>query len=349
MTSDAFDWAIAEAPLWRRPLLSVVIDTEEEFDWRQPLARENTGVTHVRQLPGHNRIYERFGLKPTYVVDYPVATQPDAFAPVRELLESGLCEVGAHLHPWVNPPFDEAPSVRNSFPGNLPAALEREKLRRLGAAIRENIGVSPTVYRAGRFGFGPATAQALVELGYRVDTSIVPRTDFGPMQGPDFTECSPHLCWFGKTSLLEVPVTADWIGLLSGFEPALRPLLSSAIGRRARLSGLLARSRLLERIRLTPEGMEFSDLRRLVLAMSSAGHRVFNLIYHSPSVVAGNTPYVRSDADRRAFEARIERFLDFFFGELGGQAITLTELWREMVQFRSTPQAARAQPEEAAI
>jgi hypothetical protein len=72
--------------------------------------------------------------------------------------------------------------------------------------------------------------------------------------------------------------------------------------------------------------MSFSDLRRLVLAMSAAGHRVFNLIYHSPSIVAGNTPYVRSEAERQAFHSTIERFLEFFLGELGGAAITLTEL-----------------------
>ena len=34
----------AEVPGDSVPRILVVIDTEEEFDWAQPLARENTGV-----------------------------------------------------------------------------------------------------------------------------------------------------------------------------------------------------------------------------------------------------------------------------------------------------------------
>jgi hypothetical protein len=331
---DKSDWPAAKLPRGRTPFLSVVIDTEEEFDWRKPFSREHTGVAHVRHLTQHNRLYERFGLKPTYVVDHPVAAAPEAYTPLRELAASGVCEVGAHLHPWVNPPFIEEVGLTNSFPGNLPAALEREKLRLLGEVIQKNIGLKPTVYRAGRFGIGPATAETLIDLGYQVDTSVVPRTDFRSMKGPDFTRWESGPRWFRDTRLLEVPVTADWIGPLSGVEPVLRGVFASGIGRQLKLGGVLARSRLLERIRLTPEGMSFSDLRRLVLAMYGAGHRVFNLIYHSPSVVAGNTPYVRSEAERTSFQATIERFLDFFLGELGGSAITLSELWQKMAEAR---------------
>jgi hypothetical protein len=297
----------------------------------------------VRHLVEHNRIYERVGLRPTYVVDYPVASQADASAPIRELLGSGVCEVGAHLHPWVNPPFIEEVSIANSFPGNLPAELEREKLRWLGEKIRKNIGVQPIVYRAGRFGVGPGTAKTLIELGYRVDTSVVPRTDFRPMEGPDFTQWEAMPRWFRDTDLLEVPVTADWIGALAGFEPSFRGFLGSSMGRRLKLPGGFAHARLLERIRLTPEGMSFSDLRRLVLAMSAAGHRVFNLIYHSPSIVAGNTPYVRSEVELKSFQSTIERFLDFFLGDFGGRATTLTELWQQMAGVRSSVPERAAQ------
>jgi hypothetical protein len=44
------------------------------------------------------------------------------------------------------------------------------------------------------------------------------------------------------------------------------------------------------------------------------GHRVFSFTYHSPSLAPGNTPYVRSAADLRAFLQRIERYLDFLPG-----------------------------------
>jgi hypothetical protein len=39
------------------------------------------------------------------MVDYPVASQAEGRAPLRELMQSGLCDIGAQLHPWVTPPF----------------------------------------------------------------------------------------------------------------------------------------------------------------------------------------------------------------------------------------------------
>ena len=38
-------------------------------------------------------------------------------------------------------------------------------------------------------------------------------------------------------------------------------------------------------------------MRRLTRALLARGQRTFVLSLHSPSVVPGNTPYVRSDAD----------------------------------------------------
>ena len=176
---DPRDWSVVEIPRDQPPLLAVVVDTEEEFDWGEPLARANTRVSSSSAQVRAHRIFERYGLKPTYVVDYPVASKPEGFGPLRELLADGLCEIGSHLHPWVTPPFDEQVCPRNSYPGNLPAALEREKLRRLTAVIEDSFGLRPVVYKAGRYGVGPATTGILEEVGYRIDTSVVPPLDLG--------------------------------------------------------------------------------------------------------------------------------------------------------------------------
>ena len=49
------------------------------------------------------------------------------YRPLREMAEDGLCEIGAHLQPWANPPFEEdVGRVRNSYAGNLPPRLEAE-------------------------------------------------------------------------------------------------------------------------------------------------------------------------------------------------------------------------------
>ena len=320
---------IARLPHGQSPLLSVVVDTEEEFDWAKPLTRERTGVGHIRSQLRAQNVYARFGLRPTYVIDYPVATQPAGFEPLQEWAQAGACEIGTHLHPWVSPPFDEPVNNRNSYPGNLPASLERAKLRHLTEAIEQRFGRRPTVYRAGRYGYGPNTATILAELGYQVDTSVVPRTDFGPDEGPDFSDCGIDPSWIDrKGGLLEVPLSVGWTGLLAAAGPWLQPFCRTQHAQKLRLPGMLARAGLFERIRLSPEGITFDELRRLTLALFARGYRVFNFSYHSPSLEPGHTPYVRSADDLDRLVGTIERYLEFFFGELSGQATTLEDVRR---------------------
>jgi hypothetical protein len=107
--------------------LIVVIDTEEEFDWSREFSRENTAVRSLRSIEKIQAIFDDYRITPVYVVDYPVAFQPDGYRPLQEIYQSGRCILGAHLHPWVNPPFEERVSRYNSFPGNLPPALEAKK------------------------------------------------------------------------------------------------------------------------------------------------------------------------------------------------------------------------------
>lgn len=310
------------------PKLLVVVDTEEEFDWSKPHSRSQTGIAHLKEQHRAQRILARYGIRPTYVVDYPVASQEPGYALLRDWLIDKQCQIGAHLHPWVNPPFgDYDESLRNSYPGNLPVALEREKLSRLTDIIEVNFGQRPTLYRAGRYGIGPATGAILEQLGYQVDTSVVPFTDFSSDGGPDFTTFDVDPFWFGPSGrVLEVPLTVTWHGSLKAYARALQPRSMSDFGLRLHLPGILARSRLLERIRLTPEGTSFAELKRLVEAMLAAGKRLFVLSYHSPSVVPGNTPYVRDRRELDRFLGLIDRFCEYFFSVCGGVATTLHDV-----------------------
>jgi hypothetical protein len=306
-----------------RPKLLVIVDTEEEFDWSKPYSRSQISVDHIKHQAVAHTILERYGLRPTYVVDYPVASQEGGYRVLREWLTDGRCGIGAHLHPWVNPPFDEELSAWNSYPGNLPVELEKAKLLRLTEIIEANFGRRPTVYRAGRYGVGPATGAILEEMGYQVDTSIVPHTEFSRDGGPDFTEFDVDPFWFGPSGqVLEIPLTVGWYGWLKAIGSPLRRWVTSDIGIRLHLPGVLARLRMLERIRLTPEGTNFRELKRLIDTMLAAGRQLFVFSYHSPSVVPGNTPYVRSGSELQRFLALIEQFCEYFFGACEGEAIT---------------------------
>src|SRR5688500_1073001 len=119
------------------PELMIVVDTEEEFDWSKPFSRASTATRSITAQARAHEIYDRLGIVPTYVIDYPVATDAKAVVFLRALKESGKAEIGAHLHPWVTPPHVEEVSARNSYHCNLPPQLERAKIEALTAAIAQ--------------------------------------------------------------------------------------------------------------------------------------------------------------------------------------------------------------------
>ncbi len=330
MLTDKDDVRAMAVPADFPATLVVVVDTEEEFDWGQPFARENTAVTAIQEQGRAQEIFARYGVRPLYVVDYPVATTPAAFRRLGDFRQHGVCEIGAHLHPWVNPPFTETVNARNSYPGNLPPALERAKLEALTAAIEANFGARPTAYKAGRYGVGPATADLLEQLGYRIDLSIVPHSDFGADGGPDFRRCADRPFWFGgRGDLLEIPLSRGFAGLAAGTGARLFPTVDSPFGRKLHLGGIAARARVLERITLTPEGADFAAHRRLTRSLLAAGHRVFSLTYHSSSLGLGCAPYVRTEDDRARFLANLDRYLRYFRDEVGGTFATPEALYRD--------------------
>lgn len=309
------------------PQLVVVVDTEEEFDWTRPFSREATATRSIPAQAAAHAIYDRLGVVPTYVIDYPVATDPEAVRFLRGLREDGRAEIGAHLHPWVTPPHVEEVNRRNSYHCNLPADLERAKIEAITQAIAESFGERPTVFKAGRHGFGANTARVLAELGYKVDCSRLPHTDLRGDEGPDFRDTPSEPYWLDRPGgLLEVPLTIGYIGRLAPLGPRLDWLFDNGAAARLHIPGILARTDLVARSRLTPEGVPVAEQCRLIEAMARRGQRVFSLVYHSPSLAPGNTPYVRDEAELAAFLNGLEVVLRFFRDRIGGCFTTLSSL-----------------------
>ena len=289
--------SVAFGPEFGRRVL-VFVDTEEEFDWTQPKRRDCTSVEAMRALPRAHQMLRSFGQKPVYLVDYPIATNAMSVEILRGFLDGDECSIGAQLHAWVNPPFTEAMEPVNSFPGNLPRALEYEKLARLTQAINANFQKAPIVYRAGRYGLGSNSAAIMYELGYRVDVSVRSYYDYRDEGGPDFRFAPVAPFWWeAEKHLLEVPLTATYLGLL-------RKMGGTIFHRTAgflKLRSLLARSHLLNRVGLTPEGIPLSEALAAIDVLMGEECRLFSISFHSPSVEPGHTPYVRDAADLKIF------------------------------------------------
>jgi hypothetical protein len=300
-----------------RPALIVVVDTEEEFDWAAPFDRAATGVNHMRHLGRLQAVCEAHGIRPVYVVDTPIATQAPGIEALAPLLRQGRALIGAHLHPWVAPPFEEAVNGHNSFAGNLPAALEHAKLAGLAESIAAAFGERPRIYKAGRYGIGPNSFAALEALGFDIDLSPSPPFDYRPAGGPDFSRRGLEPRWEGpRRSVFSIPGTGALIGQLPS--PALHGLATRPALAPLHLPGILARLGVVERINLSPEGHSATDMARLVRWLHGRGQRLFVLSLHSPSIEPGHTPYVRNEAEREALFAALEGFLRFFMAELGG-------------------------------
>lgn len=276
----------------------VTVDTEEEFDWDAPISRDGFGLTTIPALGRFQEFCETFGVVPVYLVDYAIASSPVAAEVLGPAVKAGRAELGVHLHPWVNPPFDEEVSDSNSFAGNLPEDLESEKFRLLIEAIRANFDTSPLIYRAGRYGVGPNTARILKDSNILVDSSVRSRFDYRKGGGPNFATHPLHPYWIdAEHSLLELPLTSVYRGALRQLGHALFPKLE----RIPVLRGVLARSGMLERIPLTPEGVTAKEALRGIDTALAKGLPLLVFSFHSPSLAAGHTPYVRSEGDLDAF------------------------------------------------
>ena len=83
--------------------LLVGIDTEGDNQW-DAAARARQAFENIYALPALHALFERHGVRPTYVVTYPVAKDPRSAEVLRALREGGGCEIGAHHHAWETPP-----------------------------------------------------------------------------------------------------------------------------------------------------------------------------------------------------------------------------------------------------
>ena len=309
------------------PALTVVIDTEEEFDWHSDHSRESTSVSSMANIGRVQDIFDDCGVRPCYVMDYPVATQKEGFLPLREICDSGRCTIGAHLHPWVSPPHDEPVTRRNTFPGNLPAALEAEKLSVLKKEIESNFQREVVIYKAGRYGFGVNTAKILESMGFQIDLSPSPGFNLSSEGGPNFLEFSNRAFWFGsKGDMLCLPCTGGFVGLAGKAMAPIYQVANQPVMKKLRTPGILSRLGVVDRIRLSPEGFSLKDLKKITLFLLRQNINILTLSFHSPSVVVGHTPYVKTESELKAFLELIKNYIHFFVHECGGVLMTPEEV-----------------------
>ncbi|GLV25284.1 polysaccharide deacetylase family protein [Sphingobium sp. Cam5-1] len=312
------------------------VDTEEEFDWNAPFSRDGHAVTALAGMARGQAYFQAAGVKPIYVTDYPVIDSDAAAGMMAQWVADGAADVGAHLHPWVNPPHVEEVTEANSYAGFLPEALERAKLETLCQRIADRFGQRPVAYRAGRYGVGHNSARLLEQAGFRLDSSVRSRFDYSGQHGPDFRGLPINPYWAGpERSLVELPLSTAFTGLLRGGGERLYENLRNV----SPLASGLARTGMFSRIPLTPEGVPVRDAIKAIDALIEEGAAVLNFSFHSPTLEPGHTPYVRDAADQAAFYRWWDAVLDHLARRNVGAA-SLDQLLAAVPVLRRACQAA---------
>ncbi|MEO1080736.1 MAG: polysaccharide deacetylase family protein [Pseudomonadota bacterium] len=256
-------------------LFLLSVDTEEEWDWSGSFPEPEFSISNTARIADFQDYCESRGIRPTYFVDYAVADDASSSATLRQIAASQRAEIGAHLHPWANPPYYGPTGEYESHVVNLPLAQTEAKLDALLRVISQRIGVAPNSFRSGRWGIDRKIFDLLRRRGIRIDSSMYPcfKNDYFDCEHtplhpywPDFD--APSLD-SAQRDILEIPPTVgfNWRNQRSalGFykfvtRPAFEPF---------RLVGVLWHSKILRKLYLSPEvisGTEMADLIDIVIA-----------------------------------------------------------------------------------
>lgn len=311
-------------------MLALLVTIDVESDMPQWRVEAETTLRNLQGLPRFHELCQRLGVRPTYLCTYPVATQP-AGEVLVDLQQEGDCEIGTHLHPWTNPPFDTNENrLEATQPSRLGSSRMEAKLTTLTDALEARFG-RPKSYRAGRFGFDGAGLQALERLGYVVDTSATPFCDWRAEGGVDWRH-APDVPYFpdrqqpdqrGQSRVLEVPVSIGW-----------DRWLPERIGRAAanappqlRLRGILNNKwASLAKVRWLYPSLESTDtMNQLADVLAGRGIPFLNVFFHSSELWPGESPYCRTEADIDRYLDTLEGFFTHAIATLGAVPMTLAE------------------------
>jgi peptidoglycan/xylan/chitin deacetylase (PgdA/CDA1 family) len=308
--------------------LLVGIDTEGDNQW-DAAARANQRFENIYALPRLHALFARHGVRPTYVITHPVATDSRSADVLRALVAGGDCEIGAHHHAWETPPCTPDDVRRHAYASTLPRQQFEEQLASLTSAIAAAVGVRPVSYRSGRFGFSADHVAALEREGYLIESSIAPLFYESHKGGPEFVEAplTPYFLAYdtatapGTSNLLEVPVSAA----LNRRLPRRLQYMYARAPRNYTTKRALRALGLLRLRWLRPSYSSLDDMIALARDLVRQQVPVLNLLFHSSEAIVGGSPYNRTQAELDDFCDRLEKFLAFAVKDIGARPATFAE------------------------
>ncbi len=304
--------------------LAVTIDVEEEGLFQGRDDSRNASVNNVSELIRLDSIFQDWGIRPTLLITYPVARHVPHQQFLMELKERWSGEIGAHLHWWNTPPFEDLPYPEPVPSGLIPRGLLQAKLNTLSDTIK-SMGADPNCFRMGRFNMSSRMFSLLEEAGIAVDSSVAPMHRY--LGGPDHL-CAPTDPYFpdpedvrrpGKSSVLEVPVTILPLAPMLGsfLERVPKTVLSPDwVSWFAMYLGSLSAQ---------PVGTGLRRMKAAACLHGSRRGRILTIFFHSSELMPGCHP---QHPTHREIEKFLQRLRDFFawLHRRNVESLTLSEI-----------------------
>jgi len=305
------------------------VDTEEEWDWSGPFPDKNFSVDNVFEIPAFQLYCQELSIKPTYLVDHAVSNNVESAAILREL-PSKHCEIGAHLHPWVNPPFTEKTTEFLSHVINLPIDIVEAKLDELISSIQTNIGVKPTSFRTGRWGVNGAVIELLAKYQFEVDSSIYPlyHNDYFTCETAPIKQYYPSLAntnIHDKKQKHKIPVSCGFNRSNYSLAQKMHRLFETRPFSWLKMNGVLWHTLLLRKIYLSPELCTSKDMNRLIDNKLKNDDSCFHMYLHSSSLLTDVTGLNNELNARENICQRISEVVHHLSRVADVEFVTLTE------------------------
>ena len=279
--------------------LLVTIDTECDHDphWvrSKPLRFESINIGLPQRL---QPVFQSTGAIPTYLLTVEVMEDPSCVQTLRSL--GGAHEFGTHLHSaFIEPEkkyLDYAGVDSPDFQCHCRPEIEFRKLENLTNLFVACFGRHPKSFRAGRYGAGANTIDALSQLGYALDTSVTPYIRWEHADGDVDYRHAPEQPYYPEPGTLTRPAT-DMGGAILEIPVSMRP-------------------RLLRGPRwLRPWFTSVEEMKKIV-RYQLRRHRdrltiVLNMMFHSMEVIPKASPYPQTESEVQRFLADLAAVLDW--------------------------------------
>lgn len=188
----------------------ITIDTEADNQW--DVTKEST-TENVLFLPRFQELAEKYEFKPVWLSTYEIVKDERFVKYFKSKQDLNLCEIGAHLHAWNNPPLYELNHVTDQRPYLIeyPKKIMEQKLSMLTDLIFDKFKLKPISHRSGRWAMNNEYFRILKKYGYKVDCSVTPNVDWSSFLGETGIGGSNYTSYSKRPSvingILEIPVT----------------------------------------------------------------------------------------------------------------------------------------------